>query len=163
MIKIDVNKEYKSLSENPSLNNLVLDYKDIASSTFDLDERHISICAIAESLEYTKPLTYIQILVLPSRSYADLLTDITALRKYDSSSKVNHDKEITLKHELGKIFITHNQNLVNTALRFDILGDELLEETITIEIDDILITKTKDLSKIPLVQTAVSKIINIKT
>lgn len=162
MVKIDISKEYKPLSENQNLNNLVSDYKDVAEATFDIDGRYISVCAIDEFLQVTKPLTYIQILVLPPRSYTDLLTDITALRKYDLLSKVNNDKEISLTHESGKVFITHNQNLINTALRFDILGDELLEETITIEIDDILITKTKDLSKIPLVERSVSKIINIK-
>lgn len=162
MIKINIENETRPLSENSTLKTLILDNKDISTSVYDCENSYISFAKINDQLDIYKPKTFIQVLVLPPGARTDLICDITALRTYGADRQIKSEPEIAFNSQYGKLFITQSELLTNTGLRFDIIGDDLLNETQKIELDQVKISLTKDLSLVPLKVLNVTKFINIK-
>lgn len=147
MIKIIKHNENLPLSTNKSFDNFVLNTN---LKKFNLNKKILSFVKIQEMLSFFAPTTYVQVLQVPEMVYSDILTDIAALRMYDSTYKNDFHIETSLKHAYGKIIIIPSSKLTDKAYLFEVNGIDLLEEKTTIITEDLHYESYKDLSKIPL-------------
>jgi hypothetical protein len=169
MVKISQQKEYLPLAMNADLIRQIQiasgkfeNIKTEFSGEYDCDNSYISFAKICESLELFKSDNYITILALSTLAYGDLLTDRAALRMYDSSL-LPAEVEFVLHYANKKLYVVPNESLSKTAIMFSVIGTDLLEETMSFEIDSVKIDYRKDLANIPVNVNTAFLLKNIRT
>jgi hypothetical protein len=85
-VKISINRDVKGLGANPIWTKLLADKPGECLKAYHCGDYAISLAKIAGLLHLQKPCEP-SIAVFSPRTYADILTDIGALRKYSSDIK----------------------------------------------------------------------------
>lgn len=151
MIKLDITKDSLPLGKNLHLTGILDSLKSKESLSYDCADAAVSFTKINSASSYcTTNNTKGFIAVVSQRSFANLVNDVAALRRYDSAFRANTNAgDIRFQFTSGTGIITQSDTLQeNQGFILSITDDLVLDTKVEIKIDDILeLTMNKDLSK----------------
>lgn len=164
MIKIDIGNYTKKLSENELIKTQK--YLDCnLGLNWHVDNGIISFNQINGLIQKIHKLDTVDcyVVILSTKSFGYLLSDIKALRQFDSTL-INYStaNEMILQTSFKPIIITVDHQLSGSGYLLEVINKNLLNKTTTININDqIEIISNIDKSKEKLIIVGLHKFINL--